>query len=161
METQTARSDGHRRPREGFSNKSHCASTDLKPVAKSAARRDDKNNFGPFFHMDQAQFETLVRRMETHASRAPTLYKLRVVGLALLGYAYLIGIVVGLLVLLAAGAVYLQHVAVLMGKLLILVIPILFVVLRSLWVRIDAPTGHRVTKHESPRLFEMLATLRK
>ncbi|HSE81281.1 MAG TPA: M48 family metalloprotease [Gaiellaceae bacterium] len=85
---------------------------------------------------------------------------LSVFALALLGYAYAIGV---FLVLLAVGA----------GAFLLLpspavalwvTIPLALVavgVFLSLWVRIPAPTGVRISEHEAPELFDCLRELRR
>src|SRR5689334_1628344 len=82
--------------------------------------------------MDRAAFEALIARMETLAVRNPAAYRRRVFAWALLGYGYLLLLIAGPLLL----------------------------VLRSMWVNMEPPTGERLTRRTSPELFEMLDGLR-
>jgi Zn-dependent protease with chaperone function len=111
--------------------------------------------------MDRAAFEALIARMEALAASHPGAYRRRVFGLAILGYGYLVLIVLVLLALCAillASIVYLQALAV---KLLFLVGGPLLLVLRSMWVRLELPAGERLTQVLVPELFQMLGELRK
>src|SRR5882762_8740650 len=110
--------------------------------------------------MDRAAFEALIARMEALAASDPAAYRRRVFGLAILGYGYLVLVVLVLLALCAillASIVYLQAIAV---KLLFLVSGPLLLVLRSMWVRLEPPAGERLTQAMAPELFQMLAELR-
>jgi hypothetical protein len=97
------------------------------------------------------ELRQLVSRLESEAASRPWLYKARVVGLALLGYAYLLLIlvlsidlpilfVVGLFT--SARAVFIQLVL----KLAIPLLALAAVIIRSLWVRIPVPVGSRFVK---------------
>jgi Zn-dependent protease with chaperone function len=111
--------------------------------------------------MDRAAFEALINRMEMLAVRDPVGYRRRVFGWALLGYGYLLLVVLVLLAAcagVAAGFVYLKALAV---KLLLLVGGPLLLVLRSMWVKLDTPAGERLTRRTSPDLFRMLDELRE
>ena len=81
--------------------------------------------------MDRTAFEALINRMETLAIRDPLAYRRRVFAWALLGYGYLLVVVLVLLAAFAgvvAGFMYLKALAV---KLLLLVGGPLLLVLRS------------------------------
>ena len=111
--------------------------------------------------MDRGAFEALIARMEAMAASNPAAYRRRVFGLAILGYGYLVLIVLVLLalcVILLASVVYLQAIAV---KLLFLVGGPLLLVLRSMWVKLEPPAGERLTKAQVPELFAMLGELRQ
>jgi Zn-dependent protease with chaperone function len=86
--------------------------------------------------MDRAAFEALITRMERLATKHPAAYRRRVFIWALLGYGYLILIV------------------------LVLLAPLLLI-RRSMWVRMEPPSGERLQRKTSPELFEMLDGLRK
>lgn len=105
--------------------------------------------------MEQAQFEALIGRMEKLASANPTAYRALVVGLALLGYTYLLFVVALLLLLLLATlkAGALQFV-VLTGALLA-------VVLRAMRTRVSPPSGERLTARVAPELFALLKSLQQ
>jgi Zn-dependent protease with chaperone function len=84
----------------------------------------------------------------------------RVVALGLLGYAYALGVFVGLL---AAGiGAFLLLPSIVMA--LWVTVPLAIVaagVLTALWVRSPGPSGVRLTEPEAPRLFECLRALRR
>jgi Zn-dependent protease with chaperone function len=110
--------------------------------------------------MKQGQFETLVSRMEGLAAANPAAYRRRVLAWAALGYGFLLLVAAGLLglcVLLLFGIAVLKVVAV---KLLLVVGSLLWVLLRSLWIRFEPPEGERVTRGDSPALFALLDELR-
>jgi Zn-dependent protease with chaperone function len=111
--------------------------------------------------MDRGAFEALIARMEAMAASNPAAYRRRVFGLAILGYGYLVLVVLVLLalcVILLASVVYLQAIAV---KLLLLVGGPLLLVLRSMWVELEPPAGEPLTRAEVPELFQMLGELRR
>ncbi|MFO1402227.1 MAG: M48 family metalloprotease [Steroidobacteraceae bacterium] len=110
--------------------------------------------------MQQQEFAALVERMEALAARRPAAYRWRVLGLAALGYGYLVLVVVALLLLcglLVAGVMYLKAAGV---KLLIIVGALLWAVLRALWVNLAPPTGEAVTRAGAPELHALLDGLR-
>lgn len=111
--------------------------------------------------MDRAAFEALISRMEALASSDPAAYRRRVFGLALLGYGFLVLLVLILLALclfFVATLVYLKVIAV--KLVLVFGVPLLMI-LRAMWVRLDAPVGERLSREASPALFEMLDDLRR
>jgi Zn-dependent protease with chaperone function len=111
--------------------------------------------------MDRGAFEACIARMEAMAASNPAAYRRRVFGLAILGYGYLLLIVLVLLalcVILLASIVYLQAIAV---KLLFLVGGPLLLVLRSMWVELQPPAGEQMTPEQVPELFAMLGELRR
>lgn len=110
--------------------------------------------------MDEARFEALVERMERLQKRSPSTYKARVLALAALGYGYLVFVVVVLLALTVTSLALIRFSAVLGGKIVLIVGALLLVVLKSLWVRLEPPTGERLTRRDSPELFAMLDRLR-
>jgi len=110
--------------------------------------------------LDRAAFEALITRMEKLAATDPAAYRRRVLGLALLGYGYLLLVVLVLLgacALLIAGVVYLKALAV---KLVFVVGAPLLIVLRSMWVKMEPPAGQRLTSGMVPELFGVLEGLR-
>lgn len=111
--------------------------------------------------MKQEAFDALVARLEESAKRNPGLYKLRVVGLALFGYGYLVGILL-LLIALLIGA--LASLAVLKGLAIKLIIPIagfVWLVLKAMWVRIAAPEGYALKRKDAPALFARVDSIRR
>src|SRR5687767_12471128 len=101
------------------------------------------------------QFDALVARLTREAESRPLWYKTRVFLLAMLGYAYVFGI---LLVLLAivAGVLYIVSTGRGLRLLSDLAIPLAvfaWFVSKSLWVKIEPPEGREVHSDEAPRLF--------
>ncbi len=115
-------------------------------------------------HIDK--YRGLIERLERAAAAHPWRYRLQLVGLALLGYAFLGSAVVVLLALSVGVVVLLVFTkAGFLLKGLIKVIWIPFVVagaiLKSMWVRLSAPTGRRVTAREAPALVAEVERLRR
>ena len=105
--------------------------------------------------MTQAQFDALVGRLTREAESRPLWYKTRVFLLAMLGYAYVFGILLVLLAIVAA-VIYIVSTGRGIRLLSDIAIPLaLFAwfVSKSLWVKIDPPEGRELRKEEAPRLF--------
>lgn len=109
--------------------------------------------------LEQTQYEALVHRMELLAQRAPRAYRWRVLALAVLGYAYLLLLIVGLLALTLLATYTLRSATLLGAKLLVIVAALLLAVLRSLWVRLTPPEGERLQPEDAPAFFELLTQL--
>lgn len=113
--------------------------------------------------MSPEEFESLVRRLEREARRAPRAYRLRVLALAILGYAYIGAVLLALLALLG-GLAWLA----IQGRNAVLVAKggaglgsAAWVVARSFWVRTQAPSGIPLKRTASPALFECIDELRR
>ncbi|MEK6784178.1 MAG: M48 family metallopeptidase [Nitrospirota bacterium] len=108
-------------------------------------------------------FEALAREAERAMAASLPWYRAKIALLAGLGYVVIFGTLAVLLLIgaLCVWAVLSGYLWVLLvkAKLLLAVPAIGFILMRALWVRIDAPTGRRVTKHDCPLLFEQLADL--
>lgn len=115
--------------------------------------------------MDNKQFDALVRRLEPEAAASPRAYRWRVLVLALLGYAYIVGVVAVTLALAAASLWGMTHMrgngAYHLGKLAAALLLLAGIIVRALWVRFDAPGGRRLTRAEAPALFEEAEALRR
>jgi Zn-dependent protease with chaperone function len=113
--------------------------------------------------MTNAEFESLVERLEGEAHSAPGRYRRRVVLLGLLGYAYVGAIV--LVAVAALGAVgYLMltgHGRAVLAKIGWALIGLVYGVARGMWVRISPPDGTPLTKEQAPALFEAIDELRR
>jgi len=112
----------------------------------------------------QEQFDELVARLERDAGRHPRLYSLKLGAFASLGYLYVFSILVGLMLvsgLLIASLRFGGGLLLLISKLAIPMVILIWVVLRSLWVRIEAPQGLNLKRKDYPELFAMLEGLRR
>lgn len=114
--------------------------------------------------MTNQQFDALVRRLEPVAAASPRRYRLRVVALALLGYAY-IGAILLLLVAAVAGCVALiitmRSGNAAIAKIGFLLLAFAWVIARSLWVRFEPPPGRALARDEAPALFAEAESLRR
>jgi Zn-dependent protease with chaperone function len=112
--------------------------------------------------MTHEQLVALVRRLEDEARRSPRSYRLRVLALAGLGYAY-IGAVLLVLLGLLGGIVWIASLgrgaglAVEAGAVLG---SAACVIARSLWLRMEPPAGIPLKRVASPALFECVDALR-
>jgi len=108
--------------------------------------------------MTHEEYSETVRRLEEYAGREPKKYALRVGALAALGYAYVLGVLAAVVALiyllfwLTSEGGRINFVVVKFGWVLAMLV---WVVLRALWVKMPAPEGIRLTRGQSPRLFEL------
>ncbi|MBE9224247.1 M48 family metalloprotease [Phormidium sp. LEGE 05292] len=112
--------------------------------------------------MTDEKFDALVKRLEIFAHSKPASYKLRVGLLAVLGYAYIVFVLVGLL--LALGLVVLlvlwsHRINGAVIKFAFLLLIVIFIILRSLWVTFPPPQGLPLNRREFPRLFAFVDEL--
>ncbi|WP_341676843.1 M48 family metallopeptidase [Niveibacterium sp. SC-1] len=113
--------------------------------------------------MTQQEFRRLVARLERECDATPGPYRLKVMALAALGYAYVISI------LAIAAAALVWGVSLISGghhlfagaKLGLFGGAVGFLLVRALWVRLDPPTGRRLTAADTPKLFEMIGKILK
>ena len=109
--------------------------------------------------MTDPEFEALVRKLEDQARRHPVSYGRRVLLFALLGNSYLAA-VVALLVAIVVGLLFSFSTLHLIAANLIWVLgAFLMVVLKSLWIKIEPPTGIAIKRGEAPDLFAMIDEL--
>lgn len=108
-------------------------------------------------------YEALVARLTEYARLHPRTYRARVAGLAVLGYAYLVGAVV-LLALLIAGAVWiiLNNVgAYIAAKAALPFIVLTWMIGKALWVRFTPPEGLPLRPDEAPALMAEIEHVRR
>jgi Zn-dependent protease with chaperone function len=116
--------------------------------------------------VEASTFEALVTELEGVAQERPQAYRLRVLGLALLGYAVLLG---SILLLLAGSALCIwvltqTHIRggmrfSLMG--LAFCVFMLYYMLKSLWIRVDPPKGIVLGHDNAPVLMALIEDLAK
>src|SRR6187200_98504 len=112
--------------------------------------------------MNQEAYENFVARIELAADRNPVLYRLRLSGMAVLGYAYValvLSVLIAALVLL--GWMIIHHAgAAIAAKLGILIIPLVWAVVTAMFVRLAPPQGREITASEAPELFRLIEETR-
>ncbi len=112
----------------------------------------------------QTRFELTAQKAERQAQANPGIYKLKLLLFALLGYGIIFAVLAALLAVLG-GLIYLaiQSTALLLlllkKKLIFLLIPLIWVLVTALWVKLEAPRGYRVTRKELPQLFVVIDRL--
>ena len=101
-----------------------------------------------------------IRSLEAFAAANPQLYRFRVALLALLGYAYLLSLVV-LLLGLVAFTLYFVSINYLLLKVLWIPLVIAGLVVKSLWITMPEPEGQELDRHEAPALFDLIDEISK
>ena len=110
--------------------------------------------------MEEKDFVALVDQLEGYAGDNPGAYKLRIALLAALGYAFLIGIVLVVLLLVLA-VIFYAGLNWLILKILLIPLGVAGIVLRSLWVEFPEPDGHELHYEDAPRLFDLAKSTRE
>jgi Zn-dependent protease with chaperone function len=106
--------------------------------------------------MTDAQFESLVTRLEPYARAHPASYRRRVIGLALMGDVYLWGVLLALLASVIALVWFIAVLKFVALKLIIVLAPIVWLLGKALWVVVPAPEGVPVKRGDSPGLFALI-----
>jgi TonB family protein len=112
--------------------------------------------------LNQCDISALIDQLDKLAQQDPAGYRRRVALLALLGYAYVFAISIGLL-LLAVLFMYLLfywHNLALVKFSFLLIIAVL-VIFKSMWVKFNPPTGIPLLRDKVPKLFEMVDKIHK
>jgi Zn-dependent protease with chaperone function len=110
-------------------------------------------------------FERLVREAEQLVATRPQVYRLRVALLGVLGYVVLFAVLF-VLVGLVAGSIWgafsstVFLVILIKQKLIIVLGAMVWAILKSLWVKIDPPTGFRLERERCPVLYDEVDALR-
>ena len=114
--------------------------------------------------LSQDQFDALVARLEVAAARNPGAYRLKLGAFATLGYLYVFGVLLTLIAVcvVLTMAIIQGGAAVLILKYVLFPIVVLIgLVLRSLWVRLDAPRGLALASRDHPTLFAAIDEVRR
>src|SRR5260221_350301 len=128
------------------------------PWALSAPAR--RHNPGTPMAISSDRFAALVARLERQARRNPARYRLRVVALALAGYAYLGAVFALALSLVALGFSPLVDPTVLAAILAVLLAALTALVRRAMRAGLPAPRGYTLERGEAPELFALIGGLR-
>jgi Zn-dependent protease with chaperone function len=104
----------------------------------------------------------VVERLTAAAGASPGRYRLRVLTWIVLGYS-IIGTLLALSVLLSAGVIVLIVTTRAWPLLKFAWIPLLFswVLGRAIFVRLEAPSGREIRRHEAPQLFAVIDRIRQ
>src|SRR5919204_5125244 len=113
--------------------------------------------------MTGEEFDRIVAGREPFAASRPRAYRLRAVLLALLGYAYIFGVLAALLLSVGLVALGILHTSLkpLLLKMGWPVLALVFVIGRALWVRLPAPQGLVLRPSQAPPLFDAVESVRR
>lgn len=111
--------------------------------------------------MDHSRYAALIERLEKLQQADPRAYKLRLVGLVVLGYGYLLGVLAVVIVLLGASVLSLFFLKFAAIKVIAVLGTVALVLLRALWVYVPRPFGYIVDKRTAPELIARIEHLRK
>ena len=120
--------------------------------------------------MKYDQYVSLIKRLESYAEKNPKLYQYRVAALALLGYSYIIGLILlcVLLPLLLLIALILNPEAIIrtflpLLKLWFILLPVIVIffsfftgAIRSLTAKVPEPVGNEIEHGNAPALYEFI-----
>lgn len=109
--------------------------------------------------MQEKEYVALVEKLEVYSREHPSTYRLRVALFAALGYLLLFG-VVGIVLLLVLGVLYIGKLNFLVLKILLIPLGLAAVVLRSLWIEFPEPEGVELKPEDAPRLFDLTKEIR-
>jgi Zn-dependent protease with chaperone function len=122
--------------------------------------------------MKYDQYVSLIQSLESYAATNRKAYEYKVLGLAMLGYGYFVGLIlvflavpvaIGLLLLWAPGQ--LLRVAFLLGKVLWIFVPLVAAffgflggAIKAMFAKVPAPEGRSLSRAEAPALFDFIET---
>ena len=112
--------------------------------------------------MDEAAFEALAARLEREAAQTPRWYRAKVLGMALLGYFFIAGVltfIIGGAAALCFMAISVRGSGYFVIKLLGVLLPLGYMICRSLWVALPPPEGFEISLDDVPALRAMVAEL--
>lgn len=107
-----------------------------------------------------SKFQQTIQRIEQSAKHSPKDHNNKVALLAMLGYTYITGMFL-LLLLITAGLIIVafQHPNIFWVKLFFLPAIAIVIVLRSFWVKFEQPQGVSLSREDSPRLFDLISEI--
>jgi Zn-dependent protease with chaperone function len=111
--------------------------------------------------VEQAKWEALVRRLEPEARTDPDAYRRKVVLLAALGYVFIGALLVAVLGLGALVVFLAAESSAVLLKFLIPIAILLWIVVRSLYVKFDPPDGIPLRRKDVPGLHSMIDEARR
>jgi Zn-dependent protease with chaperone function len=114
--------------------------------------------------LDRKAFEHLVRRLEQDSYSSPAAFRRKVFAISLAAYIVLFGALAGLLALFVtlmqwALESHRAFAAVKVGLFGLFLLPLIFMVLRIMLMRLDRPIGRELVRNEAPKLFDIIDKL--
>ncbi len=114
--------------------------------------------------MDRKAFEHLVRRLELDSHASPAAFRRKVFAISVAAYVVLFGALGGLVALFVmlmqwTLASHRTFTTIKIGLSGLALLPLIFVVLRVMFMRLAKPTGRELAREEAPKLFDILDKL--
>jgi len=114
--------------------------------------------------LDHQAFEHLVRRLELDSHASPATFRRKVVAISLSAYVVLFGALGGLVALFVtlmrwALESHRAFTTIKIGLFGLFLLPLIFIVLRVMFMRLERPTGRELSRGEAPKLFDILDKL--
>jgi Zn-dependent protease with chaperone function len=106
--------------------------------------------------MTDEQFANLVARLEHKLRQNPAAYQTRVLLLACLGNAYMLAVLLVVALMFVGALVSIIWLKALAVKLIAVLGVFLWVTIKALWIRVEAPVGFEVTRQQAPALFDLI-----
>ena len=109
---------------------------------------------------DPRDAEALINRLEHLSRTRPAAYRFRVTLMAVLGYAYLLGVVIGLLAFVFIALyllIFLHQLNFLFLKVIWIPLVLAWLVIKSMWVSVPPPGGRELQPEQAPALFELIS----
>jgi len=111
-------------------------------------------------NMTHDEFAALVSKLEDQAKRNPAGYRFKVLLLAMLGNAYLGGILLLITALLVAAVASILVLKAIALKIILVTVPFLWLILKAVWIKVAPPQGIEIKRLQAPALFAMIEELR-
>jgi Zn-dependent protease with chaperone function len=111
--------------------------------------------------MTRDEVIALIPKLQAQYEKNPRLYRIKLIGIALMGYSYIAMIIMLLLVVMVGGGFMAvqTHLGAIFFKLGIPFLFLLLTILSSLWVRVPQPEGIDVTPSDTPELFKEISDI--
>lgn len=111
---------------------------------------------------DPHDAQALITRLEGLSKTNPAAYRFRVALVAMLGYAYLVGVVVGMLAFVYIAVymmIFLHQLNFLILKVVWIPLVLAWLVIKSMWVSVPPPDGKELQAEQAPELFKLIAEI--
>lgn len=107
------------------------------------------------------RFDALIDRLEKSSKENPNLYALKVLGLAMLGYAYIWFILIVVILLTIILVILLIKAPYLIVKLGLPMLLVIGIILRSFWIKLEPIQGISISRKDAPEVFRTVEEIRK
>jgi len=114
--------------------------------------------------MDNKEFEKIVEALSAHAAAHPDRYKLKLGAFASLAYIYISFVLISLVAVIAVLGYFVTEISglfAMVAKITLAISALIFIVLRSMWVKLEGPNGILILPSDYPDLFKFIDDVRR